>query len=67
MLFRSDSKKFQLTTPEVKVTVDPESSYLVETRIIQGRKYILIPADGGVEVNGVSIDISDAAPSRDAE
>ena len=62
-----DSKKFQLTTPEVKVTVDPESSYLVETRIIQGRKYILIPADGGVEVNGVSIDISDAAPSRDAE
>lgn len=62
-----DSKKFQLSTPEVKVTVDPESSYLVETRIIQGRKYILIPADGGVEVNGVSIDISDAAPSRDAE
>ena len=47
--------------------MDPESSYLVETRIIQGRKYILIPADGGVEVNGVSIDISDAAPSRDAE
>lgn len=54
-----DSKKFQLSTPEVKVTVDPESSYLVETRIIQGRKYILIPADSGVEVNGVSIDISD--------
>lgn len=54
-----DSKKFQLSTPEVKVSIDPESSYLVETRIIQGRKYILIPADGGVEVNGISIDITE--------
>lgn len=52
-----DSKKFQLRTPEVTVTVDPESSALVETRLIQGRKYILIPAENGVEVNGVSVEI----------
>ena len=52
-----DSKKFQLRTPEVTVTVDPERSALVETRLIQGRKYILIPADNGVEVNGVSVEI----------
>ena len=39
------------------VTVDPERSALVETRLIQGRKYILIPADNGVEVNGVSVEI----------
>ena len=52
-----DSKKFQLRTPEVTVTVDPERSALVETRLIQGQKYILIPADNGVEVNGVSVEI----------
>ena len=51
----NDSKKFQLRTPEV--TVNPERSALVETRLIQGRKYILIPADNGVEVNGVSVEI----------
>lgn len=52
-----DSRKLQIRTPEVVVTVHPESGYLLETRLIQGRKYLLIPADHGVEVNGVSVEI----------
>ncbi len=52
-----DAGKFEVTTPEVKITVSPESSYLVETRVIDGRKYILIPAGEGVAVNGVSVHI----------
>ena len=39
----------------MKIQVDPEASYLVETRVIGGRKYILIPADDGVEVNGIPV------------
>ena len=35
----------------------PEYSYMVETRIIDGRRFILIPADDGVEVNGIGVNI----------
>ena len=38
-----DAKKFRIETPEIKISVTPESSYLIETRVINGRKYILIP------------------------
>lgn len=52
-----DSKKFEVVTPQVKITVDPEYTYVVETRIIDGRKYLLIPADDSVAVNGINIKI----------
>ena len=50
-----EPKKFEVRTPDVVVQVNPERSDLIETRIIDGLKYILIRADEGVEVNGVSI------------
>lgn len=52
-----NAKKFELQTPQVKITVDPAFSYEVETRIIDGRRYILIPAEQGVEVNGINVTI----------
>lgn len=52
-------KKFEIKTPDVSITVSPERSDLIETRIIGGVKYILICADENVEVNGVSIHIKD--------
>lgn len=53
-----DAKKFEISTPDVTIKVNPDRSDLVETRVIDGRKYILIPADENVEVNGVNINIS---------
>ena len=53
-----DSKRFQVKAGEVTVSVDPASSYLVETRMIDGRKYILIPAEESVEVNGLAVRIT---------
>lgn len=53
-----DNKKFVIRTPDVVITVNPDRSDLVETRIINGTKYFLICADDGVEVNGVNINIS---------
>ena len=50
-------KKFEVRTPDVVVQVNPERSDLIETRVIDGQKYILIRADEGVEVNGVNISI----------
>ena len=54
-----DSKKLELITGEVKVTLDPKYGYLVQTRIIDGHKYILISADSGLEVNGISVSIDE--------
>lgn len=48
-------KKFNVTTPNVSIQVNPEFSNLVETRIIDGKRYILVLADGEVEVNGVRV------------
>ena len=48
-------KQFRIDTPNVSIKVDPEHSDLVETRMIDGRYYIVILADGDVEVNGMRI------------
>ncbi|MPM16314.1 hypothetical protein SDC9_62692 [bioreactor metagenome] len=53
-----DNKQFEVRTADVTIHVNPERSDLVETRLINGTKYILIRADGDVEVNGVSIRMS---------
>ena len=49
--------RFEIVTPDVKITMSPDYSYMVETKVINGRKYILIPADDGMEVNGVAVEI----------
>lgn len=53
-----DRKQFEIRTPDVTIRVNPERNDLVETKVINGTKYILIRADGGIEVNGVSINIT---------
>ena len=53
-----DEKQLEVKMPDVTIRVSPERSDLVETRIIDGRRYILIRAEEGVEVNGVQIHIS---------
>jgi len=54
-----DNRHFEVKTPDVVIRVAPERSDLIETRVIGGVKYIMICADEDVEVNGVSIHISD--------
>ena len=50
-----DSKRFEVKTGEVTVSVDPACSYLVETREIDGRRYLLIPVGEDVVVNGLPV------------
>lgn len=52
-----EPKRFEVRTPDVVVQVNPERSDLIETRVIDGFRYILIRAEEGVEVNGVNIAI----------
>ena len=52
-----DTAKLEVRTPDVVIRVSPERGDLVETRVIDGVKYILIRADESVEVNGVDVNI----------
>lgn len=54
-----ESKKFEMETPEVKISVDPAHTHLVKTKVIDGSKYILIPVGEGVEVNGIDISVEE--------
>lgn len=52
-----DTGRFQVRAGEVTVTLPPERSFLLESRIIDGRKYLLIPAEEKVEVNGIPVEV----------
>ena len=44
-----------MRTENVTIKTTPDCGDLVETRLIDGRQYILVRVEGGVEVNGVSV------------
>ena len=52
-----NTKQIEIVTPDVTIKVSADRGDLVETRVIDGEKYILIRADDGAEVNGVAIKI----------
>lgn len=54
-----DPKRFELRTPDVVIKVAPGRSDLVQTRVIDGDKYILIRANEGVELNGLNVVIEE--------
>lgn len=50
-----DTRRFEVRTPDVVIKVSPDKTDLVETRVIDGVKYVLVRADGGAEVNGIDV------------
>ena len=52
-----DTRHLELHCPDVTIQVNPERGDLVQTRVIDGVRYILIRAEEGVEVNGVEVQI----------
>lgn len=54
-----DTKRLEVKTPDVVIQVNPEHSELVQTRIINGAKCIVIKVSEGVEVNGVPVQIAE--------
>lgn len=45
-------RQFKVDLPSVSVKVDPAHADLLETRVIDGRSYLLIPIEGDIAVNG---------------
>ena len=56
-----NSSRFEIKTENATILIDPDYSYLVETRKINGRTYLLLPADG-MEDNGLAVDLGDGQP-----
>ena len=48
-------RKFEVKTPDVVVKIDPERAELIETKVIDGRKCLVIPMEGEIEVNGICV------------
>ena len=54
-----DPKKIEVKTADVTIKVSPDRGDLIETRILNGVKYILVRVEEGVEVNGVPVQITE--------
>ena len=51
----ANTRKFEVSSDDVKISVSSSRTDLIESRIIDGTEYILIPVTGNVEVNGIKI------------
>ena len=51
----ASTRNFEVKSPDVKITVSASRTDLIETRMIDGREYIVIPVTDDVEVNGIRI------------
>ena len=63
----TNTRRFEVKTPDVVVHVDPERAELMETRIIDGRRCLVIPMEGEVEVNGIRVHTGSIASDNEEE
>lgn len=50
-----DGRRFEVKTAEATISLSAQDSCLVETRVVDGRKYLMIPVGEGLEVNGLPV------------
>ncbi|MDE5863880.1 MAG: DUF4317 domain-containing protein [Lachnospiraceae bacterium] len=51
----ASTRSFDIKMPDVIIKVKPERTDLVETKMIDGRQYIVIEVNDSVEVNGINV------------
>lgn len=51
----TETRKFNIETPNIIIKANPDRADLVETRMIDGRQCMVIPVDDHVEVNGINV------------
>lgn len=50
-----DTKAVKVKTPSMTIKVNAENTDLLETRMVDGRRCIVIPLDNDVEINGIPV------------
>ena len=63
----TNTRSFEIKTPDVVVKVSPERAVLIETQYIDGRKCLIIPMEGEVEVNGIRVHTRQASALTEEE
>ena len=48
---------YEVKLPDIKISVKKGKENMISTQVINGKKYVLIDATEGVEVNGVTVKI----------
>ena len=51
----ADTKKLEIKTPSMRITVKAEMADMIKTRFIDGVEYLTIPVADDIEVNGIRI------------
>lgn len=54
----TNTRSFEVKTPDVSIKVNPDMTHLVETKWINGRPCIVIEVNESVEVNGIRVTTS---------
>ncbi|MCC8051960.1 MAG: DUF4317 domain-containing protein [Clostridiales bacterium] len=49
------TRKFEIRTPDISISVKPECADLIETQVVDGRLCFVIPVNDSVEVNGIPV------------
>lgn len=60
-------KKFSIETPDIIIKVNPDRLDLVETKMINGRKCLVIALDSHLQVNGIDVRMLSDSVSNDEE
>ena len=63
----TNTRRFEIKTPDVVVHVDPERAALVEIKLIDGVKCLVIPMEGDVELNGIRIHTGEKSVSDEED
>ncbi len=51
----ASTRKFEVKTEDIRITISADRTDMIETRIIDGRECVVIPLTGDIEVNGIKI------------
>jgi hypothetical protein len=51
--------RLEVVLPDIKISVKKGKEDMISTQVIGGKKYVLIDATEGVEVNGIPIKIEE--------
>jgi len=53
----ANTKKFDIQAPDIVIHVNPDRADLVETKMIDGRRCLVITVDSHIEVNGMNVKV----------
>ncbi|MDD7218856.1 MAG: DUF4317 domain-containing protein [Clostridia bacterium] len=63
----TNTRRFEIKTPDVVIHVEPERAELIETQIINGRKCLVIPMEDDVEINGIRVYTKDNLSDKEGQ